>query len=151
MSDPLRFTAAEAKLREHVRHMAATSPVQLDSYVDRNGRFFRPAPLPTGKPQLMRMVLPQADCYKKSQLLAEGDPSLDYVEGWALAPDGVPTQHAWCVDAQGRVIDAEWPAPESLTYFGVVVPRAYGYVWRGGFTPGQALAIEHREQRNAGK
>jgi hypothetical protein len=145
------LTGAEAKLREHVRRMAATSPVELDSYVDQIGRFFAPAPLPPGKPQVMRIVLPQADCYKKSQLLAEGDPSLEYVEGWALAPDGVPTQHAWCVDAEGRVVDAEWPTPESLTYFGVVIPRAFGYAWRGVLSPGQALAIEEREKRGADK
>jgi hypothetical protein len=93
----------------------------------------------------MHMMLPQADCYMKSRLLAQDDPSLDYVEGWALAPDGVPTRHAWCVDSEGRVIDAQWPAPESLTYFGVVVPRAYAYAWRGVLSPGQALAIDRRD------
>jgi hypothetical protein len=46
MNDPVPLTAAEAQVREHVRHMAAASAVQLDSYLDEFGRFFTPAPLP---------------------------------------------------------------------------------------------------------
>jgi hypothetical protein len=140
-------SAAETILREHVRQMATSvEGTQLDVYVDAYGRFFRPAPLPSGVPQAVQ-VLDLFDCYRKSRFIAEQDPSLDFAEGWALAPDGVPTRHAWCVDPEGRVIDAEWPEPEALTYFGVVVPRSFGYAWRKTFSPAHALAIEDRERR----
>lgn len=139
-------STAETMLRDHVRQMATSSNgTQLDVYLEAHGRFFVPAPLPPGSPQLMHAVLHQADCYMKSRLLAQDDQSLDYAEGWALAPDGVPTRHAWCVDPEGRVVDAEWPTPEALTYFGVVVPRSFGYAWRGTFTPAHALAIQDRD------
>lgn len=139
--------ATRAKLLAHIREMAdSSSGIELDSYLIKHGSFFMPAPLPTGDPELMKIFRSKADCYKMSELLAKSDPALEYVEGWAVAPNGVPTRHAWCVDGDGRVIDAQWDSPETLEYFGVVIPRDFGYDWRGVFTPGQALAIEQRER-----
>lgn len=141
------MTADQKRLREHVRRAAATSLREADSYIDTRGRFFSPAALPEGLPQLMRdFKHPNADCYSRSKLLAESDPSIDYAEGWALAPDGQPYVHAWCVDSEDHVIDTEWPTPETLTYFGVIVPRLYGYGWRRTLSPLEALAIEERDQ-----
>lgn len=71
------------------------------------------------------------DCYYNSlrlmiQAIGEGRP-LWYVEGYYLAgwPDGtqgIPTQHAWCVDDQDRVIDPTWPHPELTAYHGLILP-----------------------------
>lgn len=74
-------------------------------------------------------------CYGNAQdiLFHDGGVAdgLVYVEGYACSGSlgfAFPTQHAWLVDPQGRVIDPTWDDPETSTYFGV--PFNHDYVRR---------------------
>lgn len=59
-------------------------------------------------------------CFANAGALAIHKPSLTYVEG--LADCGfLPTAHAWCVDAAGRVIDPTWRDCANASYFGIPV------------------------------
>ena len=53
---------------------------------------------------------PQA-CYKNATLLAMENEALTYVEG-KVATMGIPIDHAWCIDADGVVIDPTWSAQD---------------------------------------
>lgn len=65
-------------------------------------------------------------CYRNSYNLAISL-GLTYVEGIAIhEAHGVPLQHAWCVDDQGRVYDVTWDTPEKAQYFGI--PFSTNYV-----------------------
>lgn len=60
---------------------------------------------------------PMGGCYRNSSRTAfiEG---LVYCEGFAVpAGLGIPLEHAWVCDLQGRVIDPTWP--DGSDYFGV--------------------------------
>lgn len=49
---------------------------------------------------------------------------LHYYEGQATTESlGVPLEHAWLVDAEGKVWDATWK--DGADYFGVEIPTAY--------------------------
>ncbi len=58
-----------------------------------------------------------------------------YVEGYAVPPNEPWLHHhAWVVDQANRVVDATWPAPESTTYFGVVIPNVMEIMFASGHT-----------------
>jgi hypothetical protein len=76
-----------------------------------------PAEYPSGVPR---------GCFANSQkILFSRDGKRDglvYVEGYACSGSlgfPFPTEHAWLVDPEGRVIDPTWEDPETSTYFGV--------------------------------
>lgn len=74
---------------------------------------FKAAPLPASIERgEMRM------CYQNASLLAMYRDDLTYVEGFAHC-GLIPVEHAWCVDAQGNVIDPTWDNPEECQYLGV--------------------------------
>jgi hypothetical protein len=64
-------------------------------------------------------------CHQNAASLAESS-GLTYVEGYALVavPNLCALDHAWCVDADGRVVEPTWREP-GLTYFGVRFAPAY--------------------------
>jgi len=62
---------------------------------------------------------PQRQCYLNAGTLALENADLTYVEGYAQPLRGLPVHHAWCVDAEGRVIDNTFTDPEAAQYFGV--------------------------------
>lgn len=86
------------------------------------------------------------DCFRNALHLALSRPSLQYVEGFACAFGGIVTEHAWCVDKDGVVVDPTWREPDLATYYGVVMDladvgpivsrnRVYGVLvndWRNG-------------------
>lgn len=53
--------------------------------------------------------------------LDAGDTSIHYAEGYAMDAElAIPMQHAWLVDADGKVIDPTWRDVADNLYFGVV-------------------------------
>jgi hypothetical protein len=97
-----------------------------EHFIVEHGEWFEPIPLPReysyGR---------WKRCFLNSlELVAEHD-GLTYVEGYASHL--LPIHHAWCVDAQGRLIDVTWPvdaearaerlAPDAV-YLGVRLPLA---------------------------
>lgn len=61
-------------------------------------------------------------CYQNAQRLAFRSDRFTYVEGYACSGSlsiWLPVQHAWVVDAEGRVIDPTWRDPSRSAYFGI--------------------------------
>lgn len=66
------------------------------------------------------------ECFKNAALMAFDDPSLTYVEGVAIGTYiPFPIHHAWCIDAEGNVIDNTWDNPEECEYMGIAFPTRY--------------------------
>jgi hypothetical protein len=63
-------------------------------------------------------------CYRNATMLAIKDPTLTYVEGYALG-GFFPMEHAWCVDQYGMVIDTTWEFPAASQYYGVPIATSY--------------------------
>lgn len=63
-------------------------------------------------------------CYENAGTLAMSRPDLTYVEGYACPPGIPPVHHAWCVDADGCVVDNTFTDPEDAKYYGVPISRA---------------------------
>lgn len=82
-----------------------------EEFVLKNGRQWTPAPLP---PDISKMTV--KECFKNATLLALERRDLTYVEGYAVGI--IPVNHAWCVDAEGRVVDPTWPEV-GTEYYGV--------------------------------
>jgi hypothetical protein len=92
--------------------------VNKEELLLRHGRFFQPQPRPK-KYRRGRFK----ECFANSFRLARKQ-GLRYVEGVAVPPDvGTPVHHAWCIDANDRVIDVTWSEPGRV-YFGVVIDHA---------------------------
>jgi hypothetical protein len=66
---------------------------------------------------------PQRQCYQNAGLLALERSELTYVEGYACPVDGIPVNHAWCVDEKGCVVDNTFVRPDLADYYGVPVSR----------------------------
>lgn len=74
----------------------------------RHGCLFAPQPLP---PRYRKGKGGLHDCQRNAFLLATSCPELDYAEGYALpaaSPPDMPMEHAWCVAADGHVLDPTW-------------------------------------------
>lgn len=82
-------------------------------YLLEHGQEWEASPLPEdieqGDPKM---------CFVNAYNLARRNPGrLFYVEGYATAV--IPTDHAWCVDRQGRVVDNTPYWEDGHDYFGV--------------------------------
>lgn len=84
----------------------------IEDWLLQNGRFY--VPPPTSAPKLMRPNVCYDNAYKKA-LRSHG--KLRYVEGYATSC--IPLPHAWCVDADDKVVELTWDEP-GLAYFGAV-------------------------------
>jgi hypothetical protein len=96
-----------------------------------HGQDFKWAPLPQGL-----KYGPMKACYQNAFHLAMARPDdYTYVEG--IAVHIIPTEHAWCIDSKGRVVDTTWKAmpglkgeddnPEEWEYFGIPIKISYAY------------------------
>lgn len=92
----------------------------MQEVVTEFGRAFTPALRPEG---LNKM--PDRECFCNATKLVQYDPSLVYVEGFAL-PDGIPIaiHHAWVMDQNGDMIDPTW-STAGTEYFGVPFLHEY--------------------------
>ncbi|MGO6926108.1 hypothetical protein ACCS55_15835 [Rhizobium ruizarguesonis] len=63
-----------------------------------------------------------ANCVRALLTSTSGGEELFYVEGYATdkGGQGLPIQHAWLLDSNGRVIDPTWENSFEYVYFGVV-------------------------------
>lgn len=60
------------------------------------------------------------DCYRNAfKMASRSRGKLRYVEGEATS--FFPTEHAWCIDADNRVIDPTWEDHATVDYFGIVM------------------------------
>jgi len=106
------------------KHAAKNLPFLREAeFLLEHGRFYTPRPLPKGL-----KAGRQRGCYLVSQLHAGNTADLTYVEGYGQC-SGFCHPHAWCVDAEGEVIDRTWTGrtgrPVGQAYFGVPLDRAY--------------------------
>ncbi len=71
-------------------------------FVRNHGRFFAPQPFPKKYRRGRPMV-----CFANAYRMTIRH-KLTYVEGYAIGTTGRSHLHAWCVDADGRVLDPTW-------------------------------------------
>ncbi len=70
-------------------------------------------------------------CYKNCtrammQFFAHDAPPYFYAEGFALDAElGIPFEHAWLVDVNGKAIDLTWRDTANAVYFGVTFKQAF--------------------------
>jgi hypothetical protein len=88
-------------LRMLSRQRKRSKQPDVEGFVLTHGSDYAPGERPADVPQ-MRM----GDCFRNAFILAQMRRRLTYVEGWALF--FIPTHHAWCIDAEGRVVDPTW-------------------------------------------
>lgn len=91
-------------------------------------------------------------CFENAFRLARQRRDLTYVEGYAQSL--IACEHAWCVDADGHVIDPTWRDPKGKHYLGVAFDLhhvaewlvrnghygVFGNFWRGAVTVDEIVA-----------
>ena len=92
----------------------------VEAFLLEHGQFYAPQTLPA---KYRRFYAPVKYCYDNAYRMAKKY-KLRYVEG--VATGIIVAGHAWCLDAEGRVLDPTWhdrnDNPEDRAYFGVVLP-----------------------------
>jgi hypothetical protein len=112
--DYLRVLAGFAADKVSREVYAFTGPADL---LLQRGRSFAVQPMPAewaGK-----VVSLEKQCFDNAYRLAvKSRGRLRYVEGYAAGI--IPVEHAWCIDANDRVVDPTWS--DGVVYFGIEVP-----------------------------
>jgi len=68
---------------------------------------------------------PIKQCYSNATDLAMTDADLTYCEGYTTSC-GIPIEHAWCIDRDGRVIETTIrDHDEKREYYGVSIQKGY--------------------------
>jgi hypothetical protein len=101
-----------AKIQASQNKESVNGYFSLYDFVLKNGRAFAPAPLP----KIYYPGVPRS-CFENAALLALAHDDLIYVEGYAAHI--FPTEHAWCVNQKGRVVDNTWDEPKHSVYYGI--------------------------------
>lgn len=102
----------------------------IEHFVLENGQAYEWHPLPK-KYSNKKKYGTIKQCFANATALSFDFPELTYVEGYASTV--IPTQHAWCVDSEGRVIDPTWRVEDREEkyyphgYFGVPISRKLLY------------------------
>lgn len=92
----------------------------MEEYVIENGQPFIFQPLPA---IYVSHKGRWKECFANAFRLAMARDELRYAEGYAMRDGSFGMHHAWCVDAQGRVVDPTWDFPAD--YYGVIYDLAY--------------------------
>lgn len=84
-----------------------------------HGRYFDPTPKPDDVP-----LGEFRACYRNAYRLAASRPGYRYVEGFGINPlePDVLLRHAWCLDADGTVVDPTWPVEITGGLRGIAIP-----------------------------
>lgn len=67
-----------------------------------------------------RIYGPVKQCYANAFRLSMDDPSMTYCEGYTET-HGIPIEHAWCIDKDGKVVETTIREKEPREYFGVPI------------------------------
>ncbi|WP_147283026.1 hypothetical protein [Pseudorhodoferax soli] len=70
---------------------------------------------------------PAKQCYRNAAQLAMDFPELTYVEGIAQG-GSILIPHAWCIDEDGRVVEATWPETGNA-YWGAAYDTEFLIFW----------------------
>lgn len=122
----LTWQARSAILRENLeaasRAHASIPGLQSAEYmVSKFGKRFEPSNESGGGLEIQK-----GGCFNNAWLLAQKNPTLTYVEGFAVPSDKDECHHhAWCVTRKGRVIDPSWRNPKGCTYVGIGFKTRY--------------------------
>lgn len=125
---------AEAEVKVYTEFVAKIHASNIDRHPERAARFVYKGPydllLKHGTFYDPSVILPdewsgiipvvERHCFDNAQRLALRFPEeLRYVEG--IAMNLLPTMHAWCITADGTVVDPTWAELDhpSAAYFGV--------------------------------
>lgn len=117
-----------SNLRDYLQQMATNwarlgAPALMERFIVRNGDEYEGRRLPKG----YKRGTPK-ECYSNAARLVFDKPGLRYVEGYVWRNDlPLAIQHAWCIDAKGRVIDVTLKDPERCQYMGIACIR--GELW----------------------
>ena len=80
-----------------------------EDFLLQNGQFFEPRSLSSEYPEgELRSCFSNA-----TDLLCHFD-ALRYVEGMAFVTEPIPVHHAWCIDAEAKVVDTTWQSSASV-------------------------------------
>jgi hypothetical protein len=109
------FDVREVRLKNHHRSGGNFKYAGFEDYLIQHGTFFTPKHLP---PTVRPMMVSQ--CYENAFRVASRSKAFHYVEGVALSL--IPVDHAFCVNAEGDVVDPTWASGRTelgLAYIGV--------------------------------
>jgi hypothetical protein len=113
-------------------------------YVLKHGEFRMGRPLPEEYEQLRDLA---NTCFLNAMLAAQQDPTLRYCEGYATIGKMATLAHAWCIDAENKVVELTWPTrgaawsehltpnlpslpPDRWAYYGVILhPELIEWAW----------------------
>lgn len=125
--DPTHAEQQLAGLTSHLEWVAKMARIHkaqddwaylnLSSFVLARGRAYTAAPRPKGMRKMTNKL-----CFRNALYTVWEDRSLTYVEGYALAFNGIPCEHAWAVRPDGTVVDPTWYDPDLAAYYGVEIP-----------------------------
>ncbi len=111
--------------RQYLRLISRMSGPMADraGFLLRHGRAFRTGPGTYAGPR----GLPK-HCFMNAGNAAMGDYRLFYVEGYVRLMGSIPIEHAWCINADGMVIDPTLKDGENIDhYFGAVFTTDFLY------------------------
>jgi len=90
-------------------------------FVLRHGQAYDGIPLP----RRYAKRTPKA-CFYNARQLVRGSRTLTYCQGYAMNNTLVfPFEHAWALDARGRVIDPTLAEPDQYQYYGIALERSW--------------------------
>lgn len=94
-----------------------------EDFVKQNGKAFTSQKYPS---KYLNYRGEKKGCFTNAFNLAQRFSELTYVEGYGIS-NVVPLaiHHAFCVDAEGNVVDPTWDDQEDSTYFGVEFNQKY--------------------------